>query len=85
MRTCWSKTDEATKLLRWLEHLSQENRWKELDLFSLGRRRLWEGIINIFHYLKGTTGELERDFLDMPVVIGQKEIVLTLKKSRFRY
>ena len=53
-------------MMRGLEHLSYEERLRELDLFRLKKRRLQGDFIVAFHFLKGAyKQEGERLFMRM--------------------
>ena len=44
---------KTTKMIRGMEHLSYEERLRELVLFSLQKRKLQRHLIAAFQYLKG--------------------------------
>lgn len=43
----------TTKLIQWIEHLLYKDRLREVGLFSLQKRSLWEDLRVAFQYLMG--------------------------------
>jgi len=67
--------EEAAKMIRGMEHLSYEERLRDMGLFSLEKRKLWRHLIAAFQYLKGACKQKRTNFLAGPLVIGHSVMV----------
>ena len=71
----------ATKMIRGLEHLPYKDRLRELGFFSLEKRRLRDGLIAAFHYLKGDRSGVNSERVDNSRTRGNS---FKLREGRFR-
>ena len=71
-------------MVQGMEHLSYEERLRELGLFSLEMRGLWGGLIAAFQYLKGNY-KREGDRLLSRICCGKtRGNGFKIKEGRFR-
>lgn len=68
-------------MIREVEHFSYEERQRQLGLFNLKKRRLWDGLIAAFQYLKRMYTKDGEDFLQEDIVTRQREIDSSEKRS----
>ena len=71
-------------MIRGLEHLSYEDRLRELGLFSLEKRRLREDLIAAFQYLKRAYKKAGDRLFNKPCCDRTKGNDFILKEGRFR-
>ncbi|KFV98296.1 hypothetical protein N327_12889, partial [Fulmarus glacialis] len=74
----------ATKMIRGVERLSCEERLRELGLFSLEKRKLWEDLIAVFQHLKGAYKKDGDKIFSRACCDRTRRNGFKLKEGRFR-
>ena len=71
-------------MIQGLEHLSDEDRLKDLGLFSLEKRTVWEKLIVAFQFLKGVYKHEGNQFFTWVDRDRARGNGFKLKEGRFR-
>ena len=75
----------AAKMIQGMEHFPYENRLRELELFSLEKRRLWKDLRAAFQYLKGKYKKEGDIFFSRVYNYKTRGTNFKLEEGRFRF